>query len=131
MRGGAIPVLIWGGLIAVLLTINGIWTDDRIQILMFGFAVAVLWAAVVGLWLSHRQALRRGPPALRSVPEAVPANSLAALGLGLSTAAMLFSVVFGKFILFIGAGVWVVCAGRLWVEVRAQRRSVEAERDRW
>lgn len=131
MRGGAIPVLLWAGLVLILLAVNAVWTTDRIQILMFGFAVFVLLAAVIGLWLSHRQALRKGPPSLRTTPEAVPATSLAALGLGLSTAAMLFSVVFGKFILFIGAGVWVVSAGRLWVEVRAQRKSVDAERERW
>lgn len=131
MRGGAIPVFLWSLLLLALLVINWVWTADRIQILMFAFAVIVLWAAVIGLWLSHRQAIRRGPPSLRTGPEAVPATSLAAFGVGASIGAMLFGVVFGKFLVFIGGGVLVLSAGRLLVEVRAQRKSLKAERERW
>jgi ABC-type spermidine/putrescine transport system permease subunit II len=123
-------VLCWGTLVLLLLGMNAIWTGDSLQVAMFGVATAVVYGTALGLWLAHRQALHRGPPTLREDPEAVPSISLAALALGLANAAMLFGVVFGQFLVFIGAGVWLLAAGRLVVEVRAQRRSLEWERRR-
>jgi hypothetical protein len=40
---------------------------------------------------------------------------------------MMFGVVFGKFLVFIGGGIWLLAAGRLVVEVRAQRRSLRVD----
>lgn len=130
MRGGAIPVLCWGTLVLLLLGMNAIWTGDLLQVVMFGFAVAVVYGTALGLWVAHRQALHSGPPTLREDAEAVPSISLAALTLGVANGAMLFGVVFGKFLVFTGAAVWLLAAGRLIVEVRAQRRSVKAARQR-
>ena len=42
MRGGAIPVLAWGTLLAVLLAINWIWTGDAIQVGSFAFALLII-----------------------------------------------------------------------------------------
>ncbi len=130
MRGGAIPVFLWGTVLLVLMAINVIWTGDRVQAATFGFAVLVVYATSLGLVLANRDARRTGPPVRITHPEAAPQNSLAALALGVSIGAMMFGVVFGKFLVFIGAGVWVLAAGRLVAEVRAQRRSIHLEREK-
>lgn len=124
MRGGAIPVFLWGLGLAVLLVINAIWTGDAIQGWMFAFAVVVVIGSAAWLSLGRAEAWRRGPPSRSSAPEAVPKTSLAALGLGVSIAAMMFAIVFGKFLVFIGAGVFLLSLGRLGLEVRAQRKSL-------
>lgn len=129
MKGGAIPLFLWGTGLLVLLAINAIWTHDRIQIAMFGFAVAIIYGTALGVAVLHPEAARKGPPARESAPEAVPRTSLAAMTLGISIAAMVFGVVFGNFLVFVGAGVWLLAAGRLVVEVRAQRKSLRGERD--
>ena len=125
MRGGAIPLFLWGTGLLVLLAINAIWTHDGIQVGMFGFAVAVVWGTALAVSIRRPEALRRGPPDHEPTPEAIPQVSLAAMTLGIAIAAMVFGVVFGKFLVFIGAGVWLLAAGRLVVEVRAQRRSLQ------
>jgi hypothetical protein len=129
MRGGAIPVFLWGTVLLVLMVINVIWTSDRVQAATFGFAVLVIYSASLGLTLANREARRTGPPVRESRLEAVPQNSLASLALGVSIGAMMFGVVFGKFLVFIGGAVWLVALGRLIVEVRAQRRSVHSEHE--
>jgi predicted MFS family arabinose efflux permease len=127
VRGGAIPIFFWGTLLLVLLIINAIWTGDSIQIEMFAYAVAAVWGTALALTIANSQARRRGPPVRDSSPEAVPQTSLAAMTLGIAIGAMMFGVVFGKFLVFIGGGVWLLAAGRLVVELRAQRRSLRGE----
>jgi uncharacterized RDD family membrane protein YckC len=127
MRGGAIPLFLWGTGLLVLLVINAIWTHDGIQVGMFAFALAVVYGAALVVSVRHPGALRRGAPETDASPQAVPQTSLAAMALGIAIGAMVFGVVFGKFLVFIGAGIWVLAAGRLVVEIRAQRRSVNAE----
>lgn len=127
MRGGSIPLFLWGTGLIVLLAINAIWTGDSIQIGMFGFAAAVVLMAAGILALRNPEAARRGPPAPADGPEAVPRHSLAAALLGVAVGAMLFGVVFGLFLVLIGAGIWLAALGRLVVEVRAQRASLRGE----
>jgi Na+/H+-translocating membrane pyrophosphatase len=129
MRGGAIPLFAWGTGLLVLLIINAVWTGDSIQIEMFGYAVAAVYLTALILSIRHPQALRRGAPLPDSSPEAVPRTSLASMTLGIAIGAMLFGVVFGKFLVFIGGGVWLLAAGRLVVEVRAQRRSLRGDEE--
>jgi uncharacterized iron-regulated membrane protein len=129
MRGGAIPIFSWGTLLLVLMIINVIWAGSQIQAAMFGYALAVVYGTALALWIRHRDAVRRGPPRLESSPEAVPRSSLAAMTLGIAIGAMMFGVVFGKFLVFVGGGVWLLAAGRLVVEVRAERRSLRGDEE--
>ena len=124
MRGGAIPNFLWGTGMAALLAANFIWTSNHFQLYLNTFAVVVTFAAAAAIALHNREAVRRGPPAPDGKLEASPSNSLAAALLGLAIGAMLFGVVFGRFLVYMGAGLWLLAFGRLIVEVRAQRRYV-------
>lgn len=123
MKGGAIPLLAWGGLLVVLLAINWIWTGNAIQVGSLGFAVVVVLGSVGSLALKNREALRRGAPDPQIEPEAVPQGSLGAALAGFSVATFMFGFVFGTFLIFFGAGLFVASLGRLVVELRAQRRT--------
>jgi hypothetical protein len=124
MRGGAIPLLCWATLLAVLLAINWIWTGDAVQVGTFAYAALSIYAGGLLLWLLAGVAIRRGPPAAREEPEAVPTGSLAAVGAGLSVACILFGLAWASFLTFFGAGVLVLSLGRLAVELRNQRAGV-------
>ena len=125
MRGGAIPNFLWGTGMLALLAANAIWTRDPIQIYMNTFAVVVTFGFAIAFTLRTRSAARKGPPTADRALEPAPSTSLAAALLGIAVGAMLFGVVFGKFLVYMGAGLWVLAFGRLVVEVRAQRRFVE------
>lgn len=128
MRGGAIPILTWGSLLAVLGVINWIWTDDAIQVATFACAVFVALSVVVTLALrTRREALRPGPPRPPSEPEAVPLASLGSVLVAVSLAAIMFGLAFGVFLVYFGAGLLVASLGRVSVELRSERRS----RERW
>lgn len=123
MKGGAIPLLAWGSLLLVLLTINWIWTGDAIQVGSLAFAVIVVLGSVGSLALKNREALRRGAPDPQIEPEAVPQASLGAALAGFAIATFMFGFVFGTFLIFFGAGLLVASLGRLVVELRAQHRT--------
>jgi Na+/H+-translocating membrane pyrophosphatase len=129
MRGGAIPIFCWGTLLLVLMIINIIWAGSQVQAATFAYAVVAVYGTALALSIVRPESLRRGPPIRESAPEAVPRTSLAAMTLGLAIGAMMFGVVFGKFLVFIGGGIWLLAAGRLVVEVRAQRRSLRGEEE--
>ncbi len=123
MRGGAIPLLVWGSLLVVLMLINLIWTGDAIQAGTFAFAVVVVLTCA-GLFVAgSRAAIRRGAPELRPEPEGVPQASLGAALAGFSVATFVFGLVFGRFLIFFGAGLLVAALGRLTLELRSQRRT--------
>src|SRR5690348_7425527 len=128
MRGGSIPLLAWGLLLAVLMVINAIWAGDAIQTGTFAAAIlAVFGGAAAFLALAPRESLRRGPPPRVTGPEAVPRASAGALLFGLGVASMLFGLVFGTFPIYFGIGLVVAGLGRLAMEYRAERRTrVEA-----
>ncbi len=133
MRGGAIPLLAWGLVLAVLMAINWIWTGDAIQVGTFGFAVLAVWAGA-GLLIAFagRVALRRGPPEPDPRPETIPQGSLGAVLAALSVASILFGFVFGTFPIYFGAGLLVISIGRLTVERRSElltrRRAAQEHR---
>ncbi len=128
MRGGAIPLLVWGAVLALLLGLNWIWTGDLIQVASFAFAVLTVAGWVLALvMLRPREALRRGPPAPSGEPEAVPAASYGSVLLAFGVACVVFGFAFGHFPVYFGAGVMVLAAGRLARELSAERRA----RDRW
>ncbi|HWF73783.1 MAG TPA: hypothetical protein VG186_10595 [Solirubrobacteraceae bacterium] len=123
MKGGAIPLLVWGAFLAVLGGLNWIWTGDAIQVGTFGFAILVVIVGAGALVLLSRDALGRGAPEPRSDPEAVPDVSVGAVLAGLSVGSILFGLVFGTFFVYFGAGMLLASLGRLAFEVRSQRRS--------
>jgi hypothetical protein len=128
VRGGAIPLLCWATLLAVLLAINWIWTGDAVQVGTFGYAALSIYAGGLLLWLRSRVAIRPGPPSASEDPEAVPDASLAAVGIALSIACIMFGIAWAKFLVFFGAGALILSLGRLAVELRAQRAGVRRAR---
>ena len=125
MRGGAIPPLAWGALLALLLAGNWVWTGDALQVAMFAFAVCVVWGAAAVAWARSVEALRRGPPppATQGRPDAVPDVSAGAALLGAALAFLVFGLAFGRFVIYVGAGLLVLAAARVAVELRSARRS--------
>lgn len=130
MRGGAIPLLAWGAVLAVLGAINWIWTDDAVQVATFGFAVLVVVGGGVAAAVAHRSALRPGPPTADRDPEALPEVSVGAVLAALGVGSIAFGLVFGNFFVYCGAAVVLGAAGRLSVEISAQRRSRREARER-
>ncbi len=126
MRGGSIPMLAWGTLLLILLAINWIWTGDAIQVGTFAFATLAGYGFALAFFVLSRDSIRRGPPAPRSRPEAIPELSLSAVAIGLSVAAILFGFVWTHFVVYFGAGMLVLSLGRLVVELRAERESLRA-----
>jgi formate hydrogenlyase subunit 3/multisubunit Na+/H+ antiporter MnhD subunit len=107
----------------VLMVINWIWTDDAIQVGTFGFAALVTYITGALFFASRREAIRRGPPPHRAVREGVPSASLSAALIGLSAACILFGVAWSKFLIYFGAGVLLLSAGRMALELRAERET--------
>ena len=130
MRGGAIPIVAWATLLVVMLVLNWIWTGDAIQVGTFAFAALAVYTAGLLLWLARREAIRPGPPSASCDPELEPNDSVAAAGVGLSVACILFGVVWSNFLVLFGAGTLVASLGRLGLELRAQRAAGEAVRSR-
>src|SRR5437588_10104436 len=131
MRGGSIPLLAWGVLLAVLMTLCWIWTDAAIQVGTFAFAVAVVWGgAALFAAEGGRQALRRGaPPAVRRA-QAIPTASLGAVLVAVAVGSILFGFAFGRFLVFFGAGLLVVSLGLIVYEVRGERRALQGAQSR-
>jgi hypothetical protein len=126
MRAGAIPLLAWAALLAVLMIVNWIWTGDALQVGTFAFAVlAVLSGAALVAVLSRGEALRPGPPEPSGEPELVVAASAGAVLAALGIASIVFGFVFGTFPIYFGAGVLVIAAGRLVAELRSERQTRE------
>lgn len=126
MRGGSIPLLIWGTLIAVLLALNLAWTGDDVQVCAFGFALVTIWGTATGLAVrSRRESLRRGaPPPTRAI-ETIPTASLGAVLVALALASIVFGLAFGRFLVYFGAGLLIVSLGLVIRERRAERRAAE------
>jgi uncharacterized iron-regulated membrane protein len=123
MRGGAIPILTWGTILLVLAVGNWIWNDRAVGSGAASAAVLIIYAFGVGVWLARREAIRRGPPEPRSEPETVPQSSLAAAGIGIAVGCALFGLAWAKFLLDFGIALFIVSAGRLVLELRAERAS--------
>ncbi|MGZ4295820.1 MAG: hypothetical protein ACXVE4_01910, partial [Solirubrobacteraceae bacterium] len=132
VRGGSIPLLAWGALLAVLMTICWIWTDDAIQVGTFAFAVTVVWGGALLLAAAGgREALRPGSPPPSPEAEAVPVASAGAVLVALAIASLVFGLAFGRFLVYFGAGVLVLGLGMVALEHVQERRARRAwlERD--
>jgi hypothetical protein len=123
MRGGAIPVLAWGTVLLVLAIGNWVWNAKPVGGAAASAAVAIIYLVGVALWVSRREAIRRGPPDSRPALDSVPQASLAAAGIGVSLGCILFGIAWAKFLVDFGIGVLVLSIGRLVLEMRAERRS--------
>jgi uncharacterized iron-regulated membrane protein len=123
MRGGAIPLLAWGTILLVLAIGNWIWNGKPVGSGAASAAVVIIYAFGVIVWLSRREAIRRGPPEARPDLDSVPQASLAAAGVGVSLGCILFGIAWARFLVIFGIGVLVLSIGRLVLEVRAERRS--------
>ncbi len=126
MRGGAIPLAIWGTLLLVLFIGNWIWDAKPVNAATAAFAALVIYLGALLLWLARRDAIKRGPPEPSAAPEAVPQGSLAAAGAGLAVGAILFGLAWANFLVYFGAAMLVLSLGRLALEVRAERESRRA-----
>lgn len=129
MRGGALPLLVWAVLNLVLLIGDWIWQGLRIGVAETAFTVLVINGLAFALWVLRRDAIRRGPPASRLEAEALPRASVASAGTGISIGVILFGVVFGKFLVYLGGALLLLTLNRLLRELSWQRRTVrEVER---
>ncbi|HEY2320363.1 MAG TPA: hypothetical protein VGH67_18800 [Solirubrobacteraceae bacterium] len=128
MRGGSIPLLAWGAVLAVLMIGCWIWTrGDTIQVGTFAFAVTVVWGSA-GLLAAKggRQSLRRGAPPPERTPDAIPTASLGAVLVAVAVGSIVFGFAFGRFLVFFGAGLLVLSVGIVVHEVREERRAARA-----
>jgi hypothetical protein len=124
VRGGSIPLLAWGALLAVLMALCWIWTGDAIQVATFAFAVLVVWGGAALLAAEGgRESLRRGAPPRVRRPEAIPTASLGAVLVAVAVGSIVFGFAFGRFLVYFGAGLLVVSLGIVLHEVRGQRRA--------
>jgi hypothetical protein len=124
MRGGSLPLLAWGALLAVLMVICWIWTGDAIQVATFGFAVAVVWGSAVLLAAAGRgEPLRRGPPPPDPTPHPVSTASMGSLLVAVAVASIVFGFAFGKFMIFFGIGLLILALGLL-ARDRAEERRI-------
>jgi hypothetical protein len=125
MRGGAIALFAWAGMLAVLAIIHAIWTHGGgIQVYEWGFALAVVFGWGVGAVALDRRALRRGaPPADDEGLEVVPDLSYGAMLLGAAIGLTVFGQAFGNALTYIGFGAMVLAFGRLVAETRAIERA--------
>jgi hypothetical protein len=132
VRGGAIPLLAWVCLLAVLMAGNWVWTGDAIQIGAFGFAVLVIVGAAALLVATHRGAIRRGPPEPPSPArvETAPDLSFAAVLAAVAVASILFGLTWAYFLVYFGGGLLILSLGRLALELQAARASRERHANR-
>lgn len=129
MRGGAIPLLVWGSLIAVILALNWVWTGDAIQVASFAFTVLTVLGWALALVLQRpREALRRGQPSPSDEPQTVSSASYGSMLLAVGAATIVFGLAFGQFLVFFGAGLMVVAAGVVARELHAERRARQSWR---
>jgi hypothetical protein len=118
-------LLIFGSLLVVMGVGNRIWTEDTIQSATFAWAASVSYLAAAALCAAGRgEPVRRGAPPAAEVTRAIPAASAGAVVLALGAGALAFGFVFGKFLVFGGAGVFALGAGLVIRELAAQRRDM-------
>ncbi len=127
-EGGAIPFLVWGTINLVLIIGDWIWVGTGVHVAEGGAMILVIYLFGLALLLRSRTAMRKGAP--EYVPEAdpLPRASLGATGAGVATGLILFGVVFGKFLIFIGGALLVLSLAGAARELVWQRRTLAAVR---
>jgi hypothetical protein len=128
MRGGSLVMVVWALLNLILLIGDWIWQGTQIGVAMTGYTVLLIDGLALIWWASNRESLRRGPPDHDPTPQPVPRASLGSALIGFSIVVILYGVVFGKFLVFMGAGLLVVSLGRVARELIWQQRTLRAFR---
>jgi uncharacterized iron-regulated membrane protein len=123
MRGGAIPVLVWGTILLVLAVGNWVWDAKPVNSGAASVAVLIIYGAGIALWRARRESVRPGPPEPRTEIDTVPQGSVAAVLVGLSIGTIMFGLAWAKFLVFFGLGLLLLSLGRLVLELRAERAS--------
>jgi O-antigen ligase len=133
VRGGAIPVIVWGTILLVLAIGNAVWDSKPVNGIEAFVATAIVYAIALLFWLARREAIRRGPPPPDTELDPVPQASTGAVFIAISVATILFGFAWSKFFVYFGAGILLLSLGRLVVEVRSERttnRRVRQELER-
>lgn len=126
MRGGAIPILVWGTILTVAYALLVIWTGSGVNAAVTGFAVLITFGTGLALVLLRpREALRKGPPPASPEPRAIISSSLGAVLFAIGVGVMVFGFAFGHFIIYFGAGLIVASSGVLTLESASRRRALE------
>jgi uncharacterized iron-regulated membrane protein len=123
MRGGAIPIIVWGTILLVLAIGNAVWDSKPVNGIEAFAASLIIYITALLLWLARRDSIRRGPPPAETELELVPQASTGAVFIGISVGTILFGLVWAKFLLFFGFGILVLSLYRLAVEIRSERTS--------
>jgi hypothetical protein len=123
VRGGAIPVIAWGGILLVLAIGNALWNAKPVAAIEAFTASLIIYLTALIIWLARRDAIRRGPPPPESEIEPVPEGSTGAVFAGISVATIVFGIAWSKFFVFFGAGTLVLSLGRVMLELRSERTS--------
>jgi hypothetical protein len=130
VRGGAIPLLVWAGILTLLFALNAIWTGKAIDAAMGAFAVAAtIGCAFALIAMQPREALRKGEPPPSPEPRAIRTASYGAVLFAIGAGAMTYGFAFGHFLVYFGAGLMVVSLGILAREEYAQRRALRRWRE--
>jgi hypothetical protein len=128
MRGGAIPLLVWALLNLILLVIDWIWQGTQIGVALTGYTVLIVNLFAFVYWLMNRAAVRKGEPTHDGEPQALPRISLPAALIGISVGVILYGVVFGKFMVFIGIALLALALGGVGRELIWQQRTLSSVR---
>lgn len=131
MRGGAIPVLVWGFVLAVAMALLTVWNGGK-PIIGFvgGFGVVVTFlTAFVFILLRPREAVRRGPPEPTGEPRAVPTASYGSVLFAVGGASLVYGLAFGHFLIYFGIGLMVVALAVIIREKVFQRRALRRWRE--
>lgn len=133
MRGGAIPLIVWGVLNLILLVIAGIWEGLRwhnggLHVVLTAFTVLVVFLGGVVLIVIRGQAGRKGAPEYERRIDVLPRISFAAAGAGLGCGLVGFGIVFGKWLIIAGGVLLVASLARLLSELAWQHRTVSSVR---
>ncbi len=121
MRGGAIPIAVWGTILLVLAIGNAVWDSKPVNGIEAFAASLIIYVTALLFWLVRRDAIRRGPPPPETELEPVPQASTGAVFAGISLATLLFGLAWSKFFVYFGAGTLVLSLGRLVIELRSER----------
>jgi hypothetical protein len=111
MRGESAVVLFWGLLVSGLAAGLAVFTTEALQLGLFLAAITVTVLTGIALWAFPR---RERPRRIRDL-------SLPTLALAAGVALLVFGVGFGRWLMFVGAGVVVVALGAIARETRAGR----------
>ena len=126
MRGGAIPLLIWAFLLALLLGTQWFWSHDGLDtgLLMYGVTTMIVWLVVLVARRPH-VSLRKGPPSEDGKPEALPTASIGSVMLAVALVCSVYAFEFGHFLYYFGGGLAVVAVGVLAREHYHQRQALK------